>query len=74
VPNPLIKVTETRAKMEALIRNMIIGSPWWAENPRKSILVSACSFSEYRFLLTRRRDDAGVRYRYFLTQKPLASC
>jgi hypothetical protein len=67
VPTPLIKVTATRAKMEALIRNTIIGSPravGW-NNPRKAMVIAASTSLNTRFCLLARRDDAAVRYQDF---------
>jgi hypothetical protein len=41
-PNPLIKVTATKAKMEALISNTIIGSPLrrLGQTPRNLIVIA----------------------------------
>lgn len=57
VPAPLIKVTATSVKMEALIRNTIIGPPVGLANPTQGHGNGERNFSEYRLLLT---PDAAI--------------
>jgi hypothetical protein len=66
--NPLITVTVTEAKMEAVIRDTTIESLHGLDNPTQNDGNRGSNLSEYQFLLTCRSDKAALRYRYFLTQ------